>query len=93
MLTRNLQINHADISTAISPFNPNFTTLLPGAAKSLLTMAQVDAIVTVQALMISYINDFKLMMIITLCAMPLALLLKKPDMSPLPPGQAPIAHD
>ena len=33
--------------------------------------------------MISYIDDFKLMMIITLCAIPLALLLRKPE---APPG-------
>ena len=29
--------------------------------------------------MISYIDDFKLMMIVTLCAIPLALLLRKPQ--------------
>ena len=28
--------------------------------------------------MISYVDDFKLMMIVTLCAIPLALLLRKP---------------
>jgi DHA2 family multidrug resistance protein len=31
-----------------------------------------------QALMISYIDDFKLMMIVTLCAIPLAFLLRRP---------------
>ena len=29
--------------------------------------------------MISYIDDFKLMMIVTLCAIPLAFLLRKPQ--------------
>ena len=29
--------------------------------------------------MVSYVDDFKLMMIVTLCAMPLALLLRKPQ--------------
>ena len=34
--------------------------------------------------MISYVNDFKLMMIVTLCAIPLVLLLRKP--APVPGG-------
>ncbi|WP_395004648.1 DHA2 family efflux MFS transporter permease subunit [Cypionkella sp.] len=93
MLTRNLQINHSVLGAEISPFNPNFTNALPGAARSLVTMSQVEGLVTVQALMISYIDDFKLMMIVTLCAMPLALLLKKPDLSPKPAVAAPVAHD
>lgn len=93
MLTRNLQINHSVLGAEISPFNPNFTTMLPGATGSLVTMSQVDGLVTLQALMISYIDDFKLMMIVTLCAMPLALLLKKPDFSPSSAGQTPMAHD
>lgn len=93
MLTRNLQINHSVLGAEISPFNPNFTNALPGAARSLVTMSQVEGLVTVQALMISYINDFKLMMIVTLCAMPLALLLKKPDLSPKPAVATPVAHD
>jgi MFS transporter, DHA2 family, multidrug resistance protein len=93
MLTRNIQINHAELGAAISPFNPNFTTLMPGAAGNLVTMSQVEGLVTMQALMISYLDDFKLMMIVTICAMPLVLLLKKPDHRPMPPGQAPIAHD
>ncbi|WP_333869411.1 DHA2 family efflux MFS transporter permease subunit [Cypionkella sp.] len=93
MLTRNLQINHSVLGAEISPFNPNFTNALPGAARSLVTMSQVEGLVTVQALMISYINDFKLMMIVTLCAMPLALLLKRPDLSPKPAVAAPVAHD
>ena len=32
--------------------------------------------------MISYVDDFKLMMIVTLCAIPLALLLRKPVAAP-----------
>ena len=40
--------------------------------------------------MISYVDDFKLMMIVTLCAMPLVFLLRKPR-APTP-GGAPAAH-
>lgn len=88
MLTRNLQINHAELSAGISPFNPNITGLLPSVSPTSLQI--LDGLVNQQALMISYLDDFKLMMIITLCALPLAWILKKPD------GAAPqiqVAHD
>ena len=32
--------------------------------------------------MISYVDDFKLMMLVTLCAIPLAFLLRKPKAAP-----------
>lgn len=93
MLTRNIAINHADLGTAISPFNPNFNTLIPAAGRTAATLQQMEGLVMQQAMMISYIDDFYLMMVITICAMPLAWLLKKPAPRALPPGQAPIAHD
>ena len=40
--------------------------------------------VTQQALMISYLDDFRLMMFITLAAMPIVLLLRPPKRGPLP---------
>ena len=46
-------------------------------------------LVNVQALMISYLDDFKLMMIITLMALPLVFLLRKPGESAA--GGAPLA--
>ena len=54
-------------------------------------LSQIDALVNQQSLMISYINDFKLMMIVTLCAIPLAMLLRKPKMV-ASAGGAPAAH-
>ncbi|MDF2388472.1 hypothetical protein JMG10_44035, partial [Nostoc ellipsosporum NOK] len=40
--------------------------------------AALDGVVTLQATIISYMNDFKLMMILSLAAIPLVLLLRKP---------------
>lgn len=88
MLTRNLQINHAELAAGISPFNPNITSLLPSVTPTSLQI--LDGLVNQQALMISYLDDFKLMMIITLCALPLAWILKKPDAAPV---QMQMAHD
>jgi MFS transporter, DHA2 family, multidrug resistance protein len=79
VLARNVQINHAELSAAITPFNPNLTGASPAAAGGdAAALSQIDNLVNGQALMVSYIDDFKLMMIVTLCAIPLALLLRKP---------------
>jgi DHA2 family multidrug resistance protein len=83
MLTRNTQINHAELSASITPFDPALLAASPGAAAGDPTaLSQIDGLVNLQALMISYVDDFKLMMLVTLCAIPLALLLRKPKAAP-----------
>jgi DHA2 family multidrug resistance protein len=81
MLTRNIQINHASLATHITPFsdaltnagiNPNVLATPAGAA----TAAQIDGMINLQSAMIAYLDDFKLMFLITLCAAPLLLLLR-----------------
>ncbi|KQU65772.1 disulfide bond formation protein DsbA [Aminobacter sp. DSM 101952] len=92
LLTRNVQINHAELSANVTPFNPNLMALSPGAAAgNPAALSQVDGLVNIQSLMISYIDDFKLMMIVSLCAIPLALLLRKPK-AQAAAGGAPAAH-
>jgi len=83
LLTRNLQVNHAELSPAINPFNPNLLALSPAAIRGDPTaLSQLDGLVNGQAAMISYIDDFKLMMLVTLAAIPLTLLLRKPRAAP-----------
>jgi len=85
MLTRNMQINHAELGAAVNPFDPALRALSPAAAGGdVAALSQVDALVNQQALMISYIDDFKLMMIVTICAVPLALLLRRPQAAAAP---------
>ncbi|MEP9371196.1 DHA2 family efflux MFS transporter permease subunit [Mesorhizobium sp. KR1-2] len=92
VLTQNVQINHSELIANITPYNPSLQALSPGAAAGNPTaLAQIDGLVTQQAMMISYVNDFKLMMIVSLCAIPLALLLRKPKMAAAG-GGAPAAH-
>ena len=90
MLARNVQINHAELGANISRYNPNLTNLIPQG--NLATLGQLDALVNQQALMISYNNDFKLMMLVTLCAIPLSLLLRAPKSAPAQ-GQMAMMHD
>lgn len=93
LLTRNIQINHAELTQNISSLDPNFSDLMSGtigAAMKSMTMAYgegafwtvVNQIVTSQAAMISYVDDFKAMMWVTLAAIPLALLLRRPVAAP-----------
>ena len=77
-LTRNVQINHEELGAFINPFNPVLRGLLPGPVTDPAMLQTLDALVNQQALMISYNNDFKLMMLVTLFAIPLALMLRRP---------------
>jgi DHA2 family multidrug resistance protein len=52
-----------------------FPTAVTGNATTLQTL---DGLVNIQAAMISYVDDFYLMMWVTLAAMPLALILRRP---------------
>ena len=78
-LTRNVQINHAELGAFIQPYNPVLTKAFPAAASGDPTTLQtLDGLVNIQAAMISYVDDFYLMMWVTLLAMPLALILRRP---------------
>jgi len=86
LLTRNTQIMHAHLVEHITPYNLN--NLAYGASHinpaSKIGMATLNGIITNQAAMIAYIDDFKLMMIITIAVIPLLFLLRKPTRMPDP---------
>jgi DHA2 family multidrug resistance protein len=78
LLTRNGQINHALIAAHVTATNRQFEghaahVLSPWTAAG---RAALDAIIQNQAAIISYIDDFKLMMVLTLAVIPLLLLLR-----------------
>jgi DHA2 family multidrug resistance protein len=77
LLARGTQINHAELAGRITPFDPAVAHLaanmhLPQAA----AIAALNAEITRQAAAISFLNDFWMMMIMTILAMPLLLLLR-----------------
>src|SRR5437879_4746794 len=79
LLIRNEQINHATISSHITAVNHAFDNSIVLHAWSPWTAsgrAALDQVIQMQAAIISYIDDFKLMMILPLAAMPLVLLLR-----------------
>ena len=80
LLAQNLQRSHSDLAQHITPYSippidPAITQGIPPATDTVLMM--LDNEINRQALMIAYIDDFWLMMIMTLCTAPLLLLLKK----------------
>jgi DHA2 family multidrug resistance protein len=84
LLTENVQANHADISAYVTPFNHNFDSAIVSQYLNPTTAAGralLDNIITQQATVISYIDDFKLLMLMSLMAMPLVLLLRKPKVA------------
>ena len=84
LLTRNTQVNHAEIARSVTSVNRMFDDLTisqfwnpVGAAGR----AALDAVVTQQAQIIAYMDDYKLLMIATLAAIPLLIIFKKPPPS------------
>jgi DHA2 family multidrug resistance protein len=91
LLIRNTQINHADIAQNVTAVNraldnPNvahFWSPFTAAGR-----AALDAVITQQAQIIAYIDDYKLLMIATLAVLPLLIVFRKPKAG----GGAPPVH-
>ena len=84
LLARNIQTSHSVLGAHIP--NPGLgasdplVTAVSGATTDQL-LAMADGLVNQQAAMIAYLDDFKLMMILTMSAIPLVFLLKRPKAS------------
>jgi DHA2 family multidrug resistance protein len=81
LLVSNTQVNHADISTHVMATNRAFQN--PAIAQSLSPFtaagrAALDSVITTQAQIIAYIDDYKLLMIATLLVIPLLIVFRKP---------------
>jgi DHA2 family multidrug resistance protein len=80
LLTRNIQVNHAAIAGHVTAVNrglenpevERFWNPLTAAGR-----AALDAVITQQAQIIAYIDDYKLLMIATLAVLPLLLVFKR----------------
>src|SRR5262249_33026832 len=77
LLVRNTQLMHSRLAEHVTPFSDGPSPLSTGV-RSETSLARLDAMVTQQAAMIAYNNDFKLMLILTVAAIPLVALLRAP---------------
>ena len=81
LLTQNTQVNHAEIARHVTAVNRLFVDPVARQLVSPLTAAgraALDGLVTQQAQIIAYIDDYKLLMIATLAAIPLLFIFRKP---------------
>jgi DHA2 family multidrug resistance protein len=80
LLTRNVQANHAGIASHVTSVNRGFENPEITHFWDPLTAggrAALDAVITQQAQIIAYIDDYKLLMIATLAVFPLLLVFKR----------------
>ena len=80
LLTTNTQVNHADIATSVTAVNRAFEGPAISQFLSPVTAAgraALDQVVTQQAVIISYIDDYKLLLVATLAVVPLVFLFTK----------------
>jgi DHA2 family multidrug resistance protein len=80
LLTRNTQVNHASIASHVTAVNRGFDN--PAIAHYWDPMtaagrAALDSVITVQAQIIAYIDDYKLLMMATLAVLPLLLVFQR----------------
>ncbi|HKV98090.1 MAG TPA: DHA2 family efflux MFS transporter permease subunit [Gammaproteobacteria bacterium] len=87
LLSRSTQISHQVLATHITPYSQALQLSPLSASMSLHNtrdLAMLNGVVTRQAAMIGFNNDFMLMMIVSLAAIPLVLLMRPPK--PVPGG-------
>jgi DHA2 family multidrug resistance protein len=80
LLTQNTQVNHADIVQHVTAVNRTFAD--PDIARfwdpfTAAGRAALDAVITQQAQIIAYIDDYKLLMIATLLVLPLLIVFQR----------------
>jgi DHA2 family multidrug resistance protein len=87
LLDRYGQVNHQVLAQHITPYNAALGASPMGTDLSNThDLAMLNSMVSRQAAMISYNNDFKLMMILSLAAIPLVLLLRRPKFDKVAAG-------
>ncbi len=80
LLTTNTQVNHAEIARHVTAVNRIFSEPTITQVWNPLTAAgraALDAMITQQAQIIAYIDDYKLLMIATIAVLPLLVVFKK----------------
>ena len=77
LLTRNTQIVHASLAAHLTPYAATANPALAAAAANEASLTALNAEVTRQAAMVAYVDDFKLIMWMTLGLIPFLLLMRR----------------
>jgi MFS transporter, DHA2 family, multidrug resistance protein len=81
LLASNTQVNHAEIAANLTPFNPALHEPAINQywnAWTAVGQTSLNAVVNVQAQIVAYADDYRLMMFLTLAALPTLLLMRRP---------------
>ncbi len=84
LLTRNTQVNHAEIAQHVTAVNRHFENPVISQFWNPFTAtgrAALDAMITQQAQVIAYIDDYKLLMLATLAVLPLLIVFTRASSS------------
>jgi DHA2 family multidrug resistance protein len=81
-LAHNLVLNRAELASKLTPANPNLDQVLSTASDPTTALALLNAQLQAQASFIAYVDDFKLMMFVTLAVIPLLAFMRKPRAAP-----------
>ena len=95
LLSRNASIVHSTMVEHIRPDNPAAVSPLLSPALNFATtkgLAAFDALANQQATMVAYIDDFRLMLWITILAIPMLLLMRPPKRAKGAPSEGPDLH-
>lgn len=82
MLAHNIIISRGDITSTLTPFNANVDQMSSLGFGPEMTSAILNQTVQTQAAFIAYVDDFRLMMFVTIAAIPLVFFLRKPKGAP-----------
>jgi DHA2 family multidrug resistance protein len=84
VLATMLQVNHAELGERLTATSQNVVNQMPSLLSGNPTITSlIDGLVSQQAAMLSYLDDFWLMMLMSLSAIPLILLLRSPKKPPV----------
>ena len=85
VLSHMMQVNHAEIAERLTATSRSVASQMPDLITgNPMIVSIVNGLVTEQAAMLSYLDDFWLMMLLSLLAMPLILLLRGPKKAERP---------
>lgn len=84
LLVRNTQVMHARLGEHIHPYGTELNGLTPGMLGDGESLMRLNELVTAQAAMVAYNNDFIFLMVLSLCLVPLVVFLKPVHASPKP---------
>ena len=80
VLARMISVNHEEIAGRLTATAPQVRIQSPGLLSgSAGTAARVEGLVSQQAAMLAYVDDFLLILLLTAAALPIVLFLRRPD--------------